>query len=94
MHQLRQVLLDLVRRFRLPLFFFTSSHSGSLSLSSNDTAYQAISFDPKTHIPYITDKCTGCTLCVSVCPIKNCITMVPRTGPYNPDRGIPLKEKL
>ena len=26
-------------------------------------------FDPKTHIPQMTDDCTGCTLCLSVCPI-------------------------
>lgn len=66
---------------------------GKCYLTCSDTAYQAISFDPKTHIPYVTDKCTGCTLCVSVCPIKNCITMVPRTIPYEPDRGVPLGAK-
>lgn len=43
---------------------------GKCYLTCNDTAYQAITFDPKTHIPFVTDKCTGCTLCVSVCPIK------------------------
>ena len=32
----------------------------------------------------------GCTLCVSVCPITDCITMVKRTTPYFPKRGIPL----
>lgn len=63
---------------------------GKCFLTCNDTAYQAIEFDPKTHLPHITDKCTGCTLCASVCPIPSCITMVPRNGPYGPDRGIPL----
>ena len=66
---------------------------GKCYMTCNDTAYQAISFDPKTHIPYVTDKCTGCTLCVSVCPIPNCITMQYRTGPYQPDRGIPIVPK-
>lgn len=66
---------------------------GKCYLTCNDTAYQAITFDPKTHVPFVTDKCTGCTLCASVCPIKNCITMVPRTGPYIPDRGIPIVPK-
>ena len=32
----------------------------------------------------------GCTLCLSVCPIVDCITMVPRTDDYKPKRGIPL----
>lgn len=27
----------------------------------------------------VTDECTGCTLCVSVCPVIDCITMVPKT---------------
>ena len=24
-----------------------------------DSGYQAISFDPKTHLPHVTDDCTG-----------------------------------
>ncbi len=39
---------------------------GKCYLTCNDTAYQAIEFNPKTHIPHVTDKCTGCTLCASV----------------------------
>ncbi len=39
---------------------------GKCFLTCNDTAYQAIEFNPKTHIPHVTDKCTGCTLCASV----------------------------
>ena len=34
--------------------------------------------------------CTGCTLCLSVCPIYDCITMVSRTAPYTPKRGIAI----
>ncbi|CAD1479183.1 unnamed protein product, partial [Heterotrigona itama] len=34
----------------------------------------SIKFDPETHIPLVTDDCTGCTLCLSVCPIIDCIT--------------------
>lgn len=60
-------------------------------MTCNDSGYQAIKFDPKTHIPLITEDCTGCTLCVSVCPIIDCITMVPRTIPYKPIRGIEPK---
>uniref|UniRef100_A0A671MFC4 Dihydropyrimidine dehydrogenase [NADP(+)] n=1 Tax=Sinocyclocheilus anshuiensis TaxID=1608454 RepID=A0A671MFC4_9TELE len=49
----------------------------------------AIVFDPETHLPTIQDSCTGCTLCLSVCPIVDCIKMVARTTPYVPKRGLP-----
>lgn len=51
---------------------------------------QAITFDPETHLPFVTDSCTGCTLCLSVCPIIDCIKMVNRTTPHVPKRGIPV----
>lgn len=51
---------------------------------------QAIQFDPETHLPTVTDSCTGCTLCLSVCPVIDCIRMVSRTTPYEPKRGLPL----
>jgi dihydropyrimidine dehydrogenase (NADP+) len=62
---------------------------GKCYMTCNDSGYQAIKFDPKTHQPFITDDCTGCTLCVSVCPVPDCITMVPRQTKYEPRRGIP-----
>lgn len=63
-------------------------NSNALDMTCNDSGYQAIRFDAQTHIPIVTDDCTGCTLCVSVCPIIDCITMVPRKIPYKPIRGI------
>ena len=52
---------------------------------------QAITLDPETHIPHVTDDCTGCTLCVSDSPIIDCITMVPRTTLLDePRRGLTL----
>lgn len=65
---------------------------GKCYMTCNDSGYQAILFDAETHIPIVTPDCTGCTLCVSVCPIPDCITMVPRTIPYNPIRGSPVAE--
>lgn len=60
---------------------------GKCYMTCNDSGYQAISFNPKTHIPKVNDgDCTGCTLCVSVCPIIDCITMVERKEPYIPKR--------
>jgi len=62
---------------------------GKCYMVCNDSGYQAIEFDSRTHIPRITEDCTGCTLCVSVCPIPDCIVMVERPTPYQPIRGIP-----
>jgi len=63
---------------------------GKCYMTCNDSGYQAITFDSKTHIPHVSeDDCTGCTLCLSVCPIIDCITMVKRPTPYTPKRGIP-----
>lgn len=63
---------------------------GKCYMTCNDSGYQAIEFDPETHLPKITKDCTGCTLCASVCPIIDCITMVKRETPYKPNRGVPL----
>jgi dihydropyrimidine dehydrogenase (NADP+) len=66
---------------------------GSCFSSCNDSGYQSITFDAESHLPVIVEEdCTGCTLCLSVCPINDCITMVPRGGAYNPDRAVPLGE--
>ncbi|PIO73707.1 4Fe-4S binding domain protein [Teladorsagia circumcincta] len=63
---------------------------GKCYMTCNDSGYQAISFNKETHIPKVNeDDCTGCTLCYSVCPIPECIQMVPRTGPWKaPYRGV------
>ncbi|EFN81057.1 Dihydropyrimidine dehydrogenase [NADP+] [Harpegnathos saltator] len=47
---------------------------GKCYMACADSGYQAITFDSDTHIPKVTDDCTGCTLCLSVCPIIDCIT--------------------
>ncbi|XP_053486342.1 dihydropyrimidine dehydrogenase a, tandem duplicate 1 isoform X1 [Ictalurus furcatus] len=62
---------------------------GKCYMTCNDSGYQAITFDPETHLPVVQDSCTGCTLCLSVCPIIDCIQMVTRTTPYVPNRGLP-----
>lgn len=61
---------------------------GKCYMTCNDSGYQAIEFDADTHLPHITDDCTGCTLCVSVCPIIDCITMVPKKIPHVIKRGL------
>jgi len=42
---------------------------GKCYMTCNDCGYQAITFDAQTHLPYVTEDCTGCTLCFSVCPV-------------------------
>lgn len=60
---------------------------GKCYMACNDSGYQAIEFDPVTHIPKVTDDCTGCDMCLSVCPIIDCISMVPKTIPHVIKRG-------
>lgn len=37
---------------------------GKCYMTCNDSGYQAISFNKKTHIPKVNEEnCTGCTLC-------------------------------
>lgn len=61
---------------------------GKCYMACNDSGYQSITFDKATHLPNVTSDCTGCTLCLSVCPIIDCITMVPRKTEYKPYRGV------
>ncbi|XP_051176423.1 dihydropyrimidine dehydrogenase [NADP(+)] isoform X2 [Leptopilina boulardi] len=65
---------------------------GKCYMACADSGYQAITFNSETHIPKVTDDCTGCTLCLSVCPIIDCITMVPKTIPHIIKRGIQIKK--
>ncbi|XP_066997370.2 dihydropyrimidine dehydrogenase [NADP(+)] [Anabrus simplex] len=63
---------------------------GKCYMACNDSGYQAILFDPDTHLPVVTDDCTGCTLCLSVCPIIGCISMVDKITPHIIKRGNPI----
>ncbi|XP_015595440.1 dihydropyrimidine dehydrogenase [NADP(+)] [Cephus cinctus] len=64
---------------------------GKCYMACADSGYQAITFNAETHIPEVTSDCTGCTLCLSVCPIIDCITMIPKTIPHVIKRGVPPK---
>ncbi|KAL3284645.1 hypothetical protein HHI36_018799 [Cryptolaemus montrouzieri] len=67
---------------------------GKCYMTCNDSGYQAIEFDADTHIPKVTDDCTGCTLCLSVCPIIDCISMVPKAIPHVIKRGLQQHVKM
>lgn len=56
------------------------------------SGYQAIKFDPRTHLPQVTEDCTGCGLCLAVCPVIDCIEIKERPGIYKPNRGVNINE--
>jgi dihydropyrimidine dehydrogenase (NAD+) subunit PreA len=71
---------------------------GRCHIACEDTSHQAITrlVDGIRHFEVIDEECVGCNLCVNVCPVSNCITMVPlpagvldrRTGkPVDPNYG-------
>lgn len=67
------------RSVRHYYFFFKQDmciNCGKCYMTCNDSGYQAITFNERTHLPHVSDDCTGCTLCVSVCPIIDCIRYV------------------
>ncbi|MEO3432920.1 NAD-dependent dihydropyrimidine dehydrogenase subunit PreA [Inquilinus sp. CAU 1745] len=60
---------------------------GKCHIACEDTSHQSIAAlraDGKRRYEVIEEECVGCNLCMHVCPVDNCITMVPvETGlPY------------
>ena len=55
---------------------------GRCHIACEDTSHQAITHtvDGKRHFEVIDAECVGCNLCVEVCPVENCITMVRAAG--------------
>ena len=61
---------------------------GRCYAACEDTSHQAISMSADRVFEVLDDECVACNLCVNVCPVDNCITMVeipkgsvdPRTG--------------
>jgi dihydropyrimidine dehydrogenase (NAD+) subunit PreA len=51
---------------------------GRCYAACEDTSHQAISQskDGKRHFEVLDNECVACNLCVEVCPVENCITMV------------------
>ncbi len=65
---------------------------GRCHITCEDTAHQAItaSKDGLRHFQVIDEECVGCNLCVSVCPIENCITLEELTEGIDPRTGRPI----
>jgi len=61
---------------------------GRCYAACEDTSHQAIAMKPGRVFEVIDAECVACNLCVNVCPVERCITMVelpvgavdPRTG--------------
>jgi len=62
---------------------------GRCHIVCEDTSHQAIAAkkNGKRHFEVIDAECVGCNLCVSVCPVADCITMVEMTHGTDPRTG-------
>lgn len=62
---------------------------GRCYAACEDTSHQAImkEKDGKRHFEVMDNECVACNLCVEVCPVENCITMVRMTEGTDPRTG-------
>jgi len=65
---------------------------GRCYVACEDTSHQAIGNmkDGRRHFEVIDAECVGCNLCVSVCPVENCITLEQLTSGTDPRTGLPI----
>ena len=61
---------------------------GRCYAACEDTSHQAISMSPDRTFEVIDAECVACNLCVNVCPVEGCISMVPmQPGQVDPRTG-------
>lgn len=67
---------------------------GRCHVVCEDTSHQAITkvVNGERHFEVIDAECVGCNLCVSVCPVDNCITMKPMTDGVDPRTGQAIRK--
>ena len=65
---------------------------GRCHIVCEDTSHQAItqSLDGERHYEVKDEDCVGCNLCVSVCPVENCISMVQLESGTDPRTGLEI----
>ncbi len=69
---------------------------GRCHIVCEDTSHQAIDYSNNGGDRVFTvndDECVGCNLCVSVCPVVDCISMVPMTTGTDPRTGKAISAK-
>jgi dihydropyrimidine dehydrogenase (NAD+) subunit PreA len=68
---------------------------GRCHVVCEDTSHQAITktVNGKRHFEVIDAECVGCNLCVSVCPVDNCITMTHMTDGVDPRTGQAIRKE-
>jgi dihydropyrimidine dehydrogenase (NAD+) subunit PreA len=66
---------------------------GRCHIVCEDASHQAITHTVagQRHFEVIDQECVGCNLCVSVCPVPDCITMVEMTAGTDPRTGRPIE---
>jgi dihydropyrimidine dehydrogenase (NAD+) subunit PreA len=66
---------------------------GRCHVVCEDTSHQAItsSVNGTRHFEVIDEECVGCNLCVSVCPVDNCITMEEMKDGIDPRTGLAIE---
>jgi dihydropyrimidine dehydrogenase (NAD+) subunit PreA len=66
---------------------------GRCYAACEDTSHQAIAMSPDRVFTVKDDECVACNLCVDVCPVDDCITMVPLAkGELDPRTGRKVTE--
>ena len=65
---------------------------GRCHIVCEDTSHQAITTmkNGERHFEVQDDECVGCNLCVCVCPVEDCITLVALTEGTDPRTGKPI----
>ncbi len=65
---------------------------GRCHIACEDTSHQAItqSKNGERHFEVIDKECVGCNLCVTVCPVESCISMVEMESGSDPRTGLKI----
>ena len=68
---------------------------GRCHIACEDTSHQAITHtvNGERRFEVIDEECVGCNLCVSVCPVEDCITMQQLTEGTDPRTGQPVSRE-
>lgn len=68
---------------------------GRCHIACEDTSHQAITsqVDGQRKFEVIDEECVGCNLCVSVCPVEGCITMVEQTSGVDARTGTAISSE-